>query len=118
MWGSEKEENQTNCQGDSTSDATSQACLSFLGAASHANLSLITSQALGIAAHNAVVAQQMGNILHLAVTTVGVETLYCNTQTTTSPKSLTQVLQDMQKVIDTLKNIEGKPDNKDAYEQK
>ena len=80
------------------------------GATSQANLSLITSQALGIAAQNAVVAQQMGNILHLAVTTVGIEALYSGSQTATSPKSLTQVLQDMQQIVDTLKSIEGKSD--------
>ncbi|MDJ0903676.1 MAG: RebB family R body protein [Xenococcus sp. MO_188.B8] len=77
------------------------------GATSQANLSLITSQALGIAAQNAVVAQQMGNIMHSAVTAVGVGALFANTQTTTSPKSLTQVLQEVQNVIDALKNIEG-----------
>ena len=80
------------------------------GATAQANLSLITSQALGIAAQNAVVAQQMGNILHLATTTVGVESLFANTQTS-PPKTLTQVLQDMQQVIDTLKNIENQPKN-------
>ena len=99
-------ENPTTSPGESSSGTTSQA-----------NLSLITSQALGIAAQNAVVAQQMGNILHLAVTTMGVEALFSNTQTTTSPKSLTQVLQEMQNVIDALKP-NGKPDNQDTSEQK
>ena len=92
------------------------------GATSQANLSMIISQSLGIAAQNAVVAQQMGNVLHLATTAVGIDIIYsdtqntlksllANTQTTTSPKSLTQVLQDMQQAIDTLKNIESKPNN-------
>ena len=101
-----------NPSGSETS--TTSQVESSSGTTSQANLSLITSQALGIAAQNAVVAQQMGNILHSAVTAVGVEALFSNTQTTTSPKSLTQVLQDMQKVIDTLKNIEGQSNNQDA----
>lgn len=72
------------------------------GTTSQSNLSLIISQSLGIAAQNAVVAQQMGNVLHSAVAAVGVDALL--SQTTTSPKSLNQVLQEMQKAIDGLKN--------------
>ena len=83
-------------------------------ATSQANLSLITSQALGIAAQNAVVAQQMGNVLHLATTAVGIDILYSGTQTTTSTKSLTQVLQDMHKIADTLKDIEGQSTDQNA----
>lgn len=84
------------------------------GTTSQANLGMIISQSLGMAAQNAVVAQQMGNILHSATTALGVDVIYSNTQkTTTSPKSLTQVLQDMQQAADTLKNIENKSVDKD-----
>ena len=96
---------------------------------SQENLSMIISQSLGIAAQNAVVAQQMGNILHTATTAVGIDIIYsdtqktlksllANTQTTSSPKSLTQVLQDMQQAVDTLKNIESKSVNKDTSDPK
>ena len=83
------------------------------GATSQANLSTVTSQALGMAAHNAVVAQQMGNILYTAVTAVGVEELYTSTQKAASLNSLTQVMQDMQKTLDMLKGATGQSDKKD-----
>ena len=88
---------------DSTPDATSQA-----------NLSMVISHSLGIAAQNAVVAQQMGNVLHSAVTAVGVETIFSNTPTKTSPKSLTEALQEMQSVIDALKSTDQKADHSKA----
>ena len=60
-------------------DAVTQANVKVLGdapAQAMGSLYQMTGQSLGLAAENAVTAQQQANVVHQAATTMGVSTLY------------------------------------------
>ncbi|GBF82096.1 RebB family R body protein [Aphanothece sacrum] len=63
------------------------------------SLEQMISSSLGLAVQNAVLAQQQGNILHQAVTTLGIEQLYAVTSSSSA------VSDTFQKTIDQLKQV-------------
>lgn len=84
---------------------------------SQAMLSQIIAQSLGLAAQNAVVAQQQGIILHQAATSLGITQLYSSTQGSAADQNLTKTLEQIQKVAEFFKNQGSGQDNQDK-EQK
>lgn len=84
---------------------------------SQAMLSQIIAQSLGLAAQNAVVAQQQGTILHQAVTSLGIAQLFSSPQSSTADQNLTKTLEQIQKVADFFKNQGSGQDSQDK-EQK
>ncbi len=63
------------------------------------NLQQMIAASLGMASQNAVVAQQQANILHQAVTTLGIEKLYASGPSATS-SSFDQTLEQLKKVME------------------
>ncbi|MCH2247157.1 MAG: RebB family R body protein [Crocosphaera sp.] len=68
------------------------------------NLQQMIAASLGMASQNAVLAQQQGNILHQAVTTLGIEQLYAGSP---SSDNFDKTLEQLQKVIDMSKSSEN-----------
>lgn len=71
---------------------------------SQATLTQMIAQSLGLAAQNAVIAQQQGTILHQAVTSLGIAQLYSSPQSSKADESLTKTLEQIKKVAEAFKN--------------
>ena len=84
---------------------------------SQAMLSQIIAQSLGLAAQNAVVAQQQGIILHQAATSLGITQLYSSTQGSAADQNLTKTLEQIQKVAEFFKNQGSGQDSPDKKQQ-
>ncbi|MGK7956430.1 MAG: RebB family R body protein [Crocosphaera sp.] len=61
------------------------------------NLQQMIAASLGMASQNAVLAQQQANILHQAVTTLGIEQMYAGSP---SSNNFDKTLEQLQKVMD------------------
>lgn len=68
------------------------------------NLQQMIAASLGMASQNAVVAQQQANILHQAVTTLGIEQLYA---VSPSNNNFDKTLQQLEKVMNLSKSSEN-----------
>lgn len=86
-------------------------------AQSQGNLNQLIAQSLELAAQNAVVAQQQGNILHQAATIVGITQLYSSTLGSTVDQNLLNTLEKIQEVAEILKNQDSSQDNQSTKSQ-
>jgi len=79
------------------------------------NLYQITSQSLGLAAQNAVMAQQQSNIVHQAATTQGVNLIYAvDTEAVadaTEKVSRADIPSDLVNILGVIKGLKKQPNN-------
>ncbi len=69
------------------------------------SLEQMIASSLGLAAQNAVLAQQQGNILHQAVTTLGIEQLYSvGPSSSKVSDTLNKTIEQLQKVINLVQD--------------
>ena len=99
-------------------DAVTQANVKVLAdspAMALSNLYQITSQSLGLAAQNAVMAQQQSNIVHQAATTQGVNLIYAvDTEAVadaTEKVSRADIPSDLVNILGVIKGLKKQPNN-------
>jgi len=99
-------------------DAVTQANVKVLAdspAIALSNLYQITSQSLGLAAQNAVMAQQQSNIVHQAATTQGVNLIYAvDTEAVadaTEKVSRADIPSDLVNILGVIKGLKKQPNN-------
>lgn len=99
-----------NSNGETTAELSSPA-------QSQANLNQLIAQSLALAAQNAAVAQQQGNILHQAATIVGITQLYSSTLGSTVDKNLLDILEQIKEVAKILNKEDSSQDNQSTNAQ-